>query len=320
MTRRTAAADLDMADLLTEGTVGRQPIRSDAPVRASFRVSPSDPAGPAGARGAGRRWWADARPPPSSRHPAQARARLRSDRRIRCIGTPAGSSRPSRTASARAIRSSSSGNCRQRSGVAHQFPAARRGDPAGVADAQVPGMRFADGGQRADDGGGVGVDERQRRHRVMGAPGPAAATGNIHAREVIARQSQVVAGHAQRREVPIHNRYDRSSWPIPAVPGVAVDPAVRRVTPRPRDARSAAAADGPGLAQPRGAIRHGGAGGLRADRATLAAAADRTGCRGRRDSADRAEGSGECAVAAGSGGRRADRAGPADPGGGRRSR
>ncbi len=75
-----------------------------------FDVSPSDPARRAGVRGAGPRWWADARPPPSSRHPGQARARRRSDRRIRSSARRTGSSRPSRTASARAIRSSSSTN------------------------------------------------------------------------------------------------------------------------------------------------------------------------------------------------------------------
>jgi hypothetical protein len=47
-------------------------------------------------------------------------------------------------------------------------------------------VRFADCRQRTHDGGGIGVDVGQRRHRVLGAPGPAAATGNIHAREAIA--------------------------------------------------------------------------------------------------------------------------------------
>lgn len=87
----------------------------------------------------------------------------------------------------------------QRAGVADQLPTARRGDPGGMADAQVPGMRLARNRQRPDDGRGIGIDERQRRHRIMGAPGPAAATGNIHVREAIAVQSQVGTGHAQLR-------------------------------------------------------------------------------------------------------------------------
>ena len=119
------------------------------------------------------------------------------------------------------------GTGRQRPGVAHQLPAARRGDPAGVTDAQIPRVRLAHGGQRADDGGRIGIDERQRRHRVMGAPGPAAATGNIHAREAIARSNTGgcrTRAAAERADVqPLRS----SAWPIPAVPGVAVAPAVR---------------------------------------------------------------------------------------------
>ena len=39
---------------------------------------------------------------------------------------------------------------RQWPGVADQFPSAWGGDPAGVGDAQVPGVWFAHGGQRAN--------------------------------------------------------------------------------------------------------------------------------------------------------------------------
>jgi hypothetical protein len=53
-------------------------------------------------------------------------------------------------------------------------------------------VRLAGRRQRPDDGGGVRVDIRQRCHRVMRAPGPAAATGNIHAGEAIARYCRVM--------------------------------------------------------------------------------------------------------------------------------
>jgi hypothetical protein len=66
-----------------------------------------------------------------------------------------------------------------------------------VRDTQVPGVRFADGGQRAYHGRRIRIDERQRRNGIMRAPGPAAATGNIHVREAIARKRSRSAGHAQ---------------------------------------------------------------------------------------------------------------------------
>lgn len=69
--------------------------------------------------------------------------------------------------------------------VAHEFPPAWRGDPTGVADAQIPGMRLPRGGKRTDHSSRIRVDERQRRHRVVRAPGPATATGNGHDREAI---------------------------------------------------------------------------------------------------------------------------------------
>jgi len=44
---------------------------------------------------------------------------------------------------------------RQRRGVAHQLPTAGGGDPAGVPDTQVPGVRLAGNSQRSHDGGRV---------------------------------------------------------------------------------------------------------------------------------------------------------------------
>jgi hypothetical protein len=82
------------------------------------------------------------------------------------------------------------GDRRQWSGVAHQVPPAWRGDPACVGDAEIPRMRFRDSGQRPDDSGRVGVYEGQRRHGIVRAPRPAAATGNGHASEAIAREPQ----------------------------------------------------------------------------------------------------------------------------------
>jgi hypothetical protein len=46
-------------------------------------------------------------------------------------------------------------------------------------------MRLGNRGQGAHDRCGVGVDEGQRRDRIVRAPGPAAATGNVHEREAI---------------------------------------------------------------------------------------------------------------------------------------
>jgi len=75
---------------------------------------------------------------------------------------------------------------RQRCGVPHQLPAEWGGDPAGMPDTQVPGVRLAGDSHRSHDGGRVGVDVGQGCHRVLGAPGPTASTGNIHVREAIA--------------------------------------------------------------------------------------------------------------------------------------
>jgi hypothetical protein len=97
---------------------------------------------------------------------------------------------------------------RQRSGVPDEFPAPRRGDPSGMDHAQIPGVGLGGCGERADDRSRVLVDEGQRRHGVVRAPGPAAATGNVHGHEAIAREPLESATRAARNR-PISNRYDR---------------------------------------------------------------------------------------------------------------
>jgi hypothetical protein len=81
-------------------------------------------------------------------------------------------------------------------GVSYEIPPPRCGDASGMADAQIPGMGFPRGGERAYDCRRVRVDERQRRHRIMRTPRPAAATGNIHDRKAIVRKRCASAGHA----------------------------------------------------------------------------------------------------------------------------
>lgn len=146
---------------------------------------------------------------------------------------------------------------RQRCGVAHQLPAARCGDSAGVSEAQIPGVRLADGRQRTHHGSGVGVDVRQRRHRVMGAPGPAAATGNIHAGEAIAGDQPVMPDTRSRKLAdvePLRSSFHGRQPQFPAGRRVG-----GRLPARTRDARIAAATDRSRLAKPCGAFRHGGA-------------------------------------------------------------
>ena len=82
---------------------------------------------------------------------------------------------------------------RQRTGVANQLPAARRGDASGVQDAQIPGMRLGHGGQWTHYRRRVGIDERQRRDRIVRAPRPAAATGNIHSERLACSAARVGA-------------------------------------------------------------------------------------------------------------------------------
>src|SRR4029077_3881215 len=68
-------------------------------------------------------------------------------------------------------------------------------------------MRLGHRGQRPDDGRRIGVDEGQRRDCIVGTPGPAAATGNIHSERLScgnrpSRRTRAAAG------TPISNRYD----------------------------------------------------------------------------------------------------------------
>lgn len=112
--------------------------------------------------------------------------------------------------------------CGQWAGVAHQLPTARGGDPAGVANAQIPGMRFRDSSQWADDCGRVRVDKSQCRDRILWTPGPAAATGNIHATEAIARPRRGVpdtrSGPSADNQPLRMGSYDRA-MALPRLPG-----------------------------------------------------------------------------------------------------
>src|SRR5690242_16494531 len=69
-------------------------------------------------------------------------------------------------------------------------------------------MRLGHRGQRAHDGRRVGVDECQRRDRIVRAPGPATATGNIHSERLSWRNPARRRTRAARSG-PISNRYDR---------------------------------------------------------------------------------------------------------------
>src|SRR5215218_2494415 len=113
-------------------------------------------------------------------------------------------------------------------------------------------MRLGDRGKGTDDGRRIRVDEGQRRDRIVGAPGPAAATGNVHSERlscgiVMGRRTRAAAG------ATISNRY-------PSSRGRGESAAI---TSRPGNARTAPTAIGAGLAKPGRAVRHGGAGGLR---------------------------------------------------------
>lgn len=115
----------------------------------------------------------------------------------------------------------------QRAGMSNQFPPARGGNPPGMRDAQIPGVRLRDGGQRAHHGGGIRVHERQCRHRIMGAPGPAAATGNIHSVRLAcsaastAPDTRSETGAAEPLSNPRQAAATISGCPIPAAFGAA---------------------------------------------------------------------------------------------------
>ena len=59
-----------------------------------------------------------------------------------------------------------------------------RGEPLGVGGAQVVAVRLGVGGQRAEDGGRVGVDVGERRDRRATAGGPRTAADGAHGRTV----------------------------------------------------------------------------------------------------------------------------------------
>lgn len=59
--------------------------------------------------------------------------------------------------------------------VAYQIPASGGGEAGGVVLAEIVRVGFGVRGERADDGGGVGVDVGQGGDRRVGATGPGAA-------------------------------------------------------------------------------------------------------------------------------------------------
>ena len=131
----------------------------------------------------------------------------------------------------------------QRAGVAHEFPTARRGDPAGMADAQIPGMRFSHGSERTYHRRRVRVDERQRRHGIVRTPGPAAATGNVHDRKAIVRKRRAKRRTRATGRAAMCNRYHRRVGDSRSSPrsgrsgGRSAGPAAHRATRRGRDIR-----------------------------------------------------------------------------------
>jgi hypothetical protein len=128
-------------------------------------------------------------------------------------------------------------------------------------------MWFANGGQRPHHGRRVGIDEGQRRHGIVGAPRPAAATWNIHAREAIALVCSRPRGHAQPPRALL-NRYLPKRRPLRSAGGSIQQltaPTVGRQvgdTARSRNPRTVASARRAGMAQPCGEIRHGRTRGL----------------------------------------------------------
>ena len=69
---------------------------------------------------------------------------------------------------------------RELADVPQHLPAARHGQPHRVLLAQVVGVRLGVAGQRADDGGQVGVGVGQGRDRRAGTPGPGAPAHHSH--------------------------------------------------------------------------------------------------------------------------------------------
>ena len=164
------------------------------------------------------------------------------------------SARPaSRTASASAVRSSHAVLRRGELALEpHDLPPARCGEPVGVLVAQVVGVRLGLGGERADDGGGVGVDVGERGHRELGAPGSRTPPHAQHVRDDSAWTARRPVRRAQtaRRGAPADRRRTVRR------PCTSDGPSRRRCGPydsgadhRPsRHARAARPADGTGAA------------------------------------------------------------------------
>ena len=219
------------------------------------------------------------RQPGVGRRPQVGRAGGRAGRsRTQRRAAAAGAGRAaSRTALASASRSSRLGVGRAGVGVEpHDLPAARRGEPLACVLAQVVGVRLGVGRERADDGGGVGVDVGERRHGGRAARGARAATQGAHggrrypsgARQPLktrgAAAPPTVAGvSAPRRRRRRDRRGRGAARPAGAAARAAgrlPDAALRRPRPRRRRARGGA------LARPargRGLRRRGGPAGRR---------------------------------------------------------
>ena len=88
---------------------------------------------------------------------------------------------------------------RQWPGMANQLPPARGGDAPGVQHTQVPRVRLGHGGQWAHYSCRVGIDEGERRDRIVRAPRPAAATGNIHSERLSCTIARMAADTRTRR-------------------------------------------------------------------------------------------------------------------------
>lgn len=94
--------------------------------------------------------------------------------------------------------------------VADQLPAAGSGDPTGMHDTKIPGMRLRHRREWSDDRCRVRIDEGQRRHGVVRAPWPAAATGSVHVRKII----------VQRRRGPPDTRVGEARSPTVTISSV----------------------------------------------------------------------------------------------------
>ncbi len=94
--------------------------------------------------------------------------------------------------------------------VADQLPAAGSGDPTGMHDTEIPGMGLRHRREWSDDGCRVRIDEGQRRHGVVRAPWPAAATGSVHVRKII----------VQRRRGPPDTRVGEARSPTVTISSV----------------------------------------------------------------------------------------------------